>query len=132
VVIVVAPISEEVFFRGFFYGALRNRLGVVWATVISAALFGAIHITSSDTLPLIPVLALLGAILCLLYEKTGSLYPCIALHAVNNAIAYAVPEDAPDGAEYVSLALLPLMLAACLLAPRLAPGRQAAAGAGLP
>jgi membrane protease YdiL (CAAX protease family) len=51
---------------------------------------------------------------CLVYERTGSLYPVIALHALNNAIAFGVTvEDAS-----VSLVLGPLMLIACALLPR--------------
>ena len=52
---------------------------------------------------------------CLVFEKTGSLWPVIALHSFNNSIAYGVAvEDAG-----VSLVLGPLMLIACMTLPRL-------------
>ena len=51
---------------------------------------------------------------CLVYEQTGSLFPAIALHALNNAIAYAAQAD--GGA--VSLSSGPLMIADCALVPR--------------
>ncbi len=63
---------------------------------------------------ILPPLAALGVMFCLVLERTGSLYPVIALHALNNALAYGVAvEDAT-----VSLVLGPLMLLACVLAPR--------------
>ncbi len=86
-VCVLAPLVEEFFFRGFFYPALRNWRGVAPAAIITGLIFGLIHAGSSPVEALLP-LAVLGILLCLLYEKTGSLYPCIALHAVNNSLAF--------------------------------------------
>ena len=83
---VIAPLGEELFFRGYFFGSLRNWKGFLPAAIITGAVFGAIHIGSSPLGFTVP-LAFFGFGLCLLYEKTGSLYPCIALHAMNNAIA---------------------------------------------
>jgi membrane protease YdiL (CAAX protease family) len=116
-VIVVAPAAEEFFFRGFFYRALRSRFSVLVAAVIDGLLFGAIHydFSNSDILLILPPLALLGVLFCLIYEKTGSLYPAIAMHALNNAVAYAVQAEAWE----VSVVLCPLMIAGCVLAPRL-------------
>jgi membrane protease YdiL (CAAX protease family) len=85
-VTVIAPLGEELFFRGFFFGALRNWHGPVLAAVLTGALFGLIHAGSAPVGYLVP-LAIFGAGLCLLYELTGSLYPAIALHALNNSIA---------------------------------------------
>jgi membrane protease YdiL (CAAX protease family) len=118
-VICVAPFAEEFFFRGFFYKALRSKYSVIVAALIDGALFGVIHydFSGADALLILPPLAVLGFTFCLVYEKTGSLWPVIGLHAFNNAIAYGVAvEDAS-----VSLVLGPLMLVACMLLPRLAP-----------
>ena len=123
VVIVVAPIGEEFFFRGFFYRALRSRLGILAAAAIDGVVFGLIHFSGSDTLELIPVLAFLGFVFCLVYERTKTLYTVIALHAFNNSIAYGAEVDAA----WVSLVLGPLMLAGCAIAPRLLHPRSAAA-----
>lgn len=122
VVIAVAPVAEELFFRGFFYRALRTRLGVAAAALIDGALFGAIHFTGPATLELLPILTLLGVVFCLLYERTSSLYPVIALHAFNNSIAFSV---ATEGSAGVSLALGALVIAGTIVVPRVAPGRQA-------
>ena len=85
-VTVIAPLGEELFFRGFFYGALRNWRGPILAAILSGAVFGLVHAGSSPIGYLAP-LAFFGIGLCLLYEWTGSLYPPIALHALNNSIA---------------------------------------------
>ena len=91
-VTVIAPLGEELFFRGFFYGALRNWRGPILAAILTGAVFGLIHAGSSPVGYLMP-LAIFGAGLCLLYELTGSLYPAIALHALNNSIALGVNLD---------------------------------------
>jgi uncharacterized protein len=115
-IICVAPFCEEFFFRGFFYGALRTKFGVILAATIDGLLFGAIHFEGgTDGLLIIPPLAVLGFVFCLVYERTRSLYPVIALHSINNSLAYAVQAD--GGA--VSAVLGPVMVMVCVLAPRL-------------
>jgi membrane protease YdiL (CAAX protease family) len=88
----VAPIAEEVFFRGFLFPVLKARAGVVWGVVITGALFSVVHALGSPVEALV-VLFVLGAGLCLLYLRTGSLLPCIGLHALNNAISFAVTKE---------------------------------------
>ncbi|MGI9099611.1 MAG: CPBP family intramembrane glutamic endopeptidase [Solirubrobacteraceae bacterium] len=83
---VIAPLGEELFFRGYFFGALRNWRGVWPAAIATGVVFGAIHFGSAPVGFIVP-LALFGVGLCLLYHYSGSLYPCIALHALNNSIA---------------------------------------------
>jgi uncharacterized protein len=90
-VCVVAPMAEEFFFRGYFFGALRNWRGVWPAAVITGLVFGAIHAGSAPVGFLVP-LAFFGFLLCVIYDRTGSLYPCMALHCVNNSIAFGVGE----------------------------------------
>lgn len=85
---VVAPVCEELFFRGFLFGALR-RHGLVVATLVTGLAFGAAHVASAPIAFIVP-LAVLGMILCLIYERTRSLYPCMALHGLNNSIAFGV------------------------------------------
>jgi membrane protease YdiL (CAAX protease family) len=88
---VVAPLGEELFFRGYFFAALRNWKGWVPAAIITGLIFGAIHIGSAPIGLTVP-LAFFGFGLCVLYHKTGSLYPCIALHAMNNAVALGLTQ----------------------------------------
>jgi uncharacterized protein len=89
---VLAPICEEFLFRGFIFGALRNWRGPWIAAVITGVLFGAVHVGSAPAVDLVP-LGLLGVILCLIRQWVGSLYPCIALHALNNSIALGLNES---------------------------------------
>jgi CAAX protease family protein len=114
VVIVVAPVAEEFFFRGFFYRALRSRLGAIAAAAIDGLVFGLIHFTGSDTLELLPILGVLGFMFCLVYERTRTLYTVIGLHAFNNSIAYGAEADTVA----VSVIFGTTMLAACMFAPR--------------
>jgi membrane protease YdiL (CAAX protease family) len=89
---IVAPICEEFLFRGFIFGALRNWRGPVVGALITGLLFGAIHVGSAPVVDLVP-LALLGVLLCGLRQLTGSIYPGIALHSLNNAVALVVNAD---------------------------------------
>jgi uncharacterized protein len=90
-VTVVAPVAEEFFFRGYFYGSLRNWRGMWPAAIATGVVFGAIHGSSADAAFLLP-LAFFGFSLCLLYEKTGSLYPGIAVHCANNTVAFGATQ----------------------------------------
>jgi membrane protease YdiL (CAAX protease family) len=90
-VTVVAPICEELFFRGYFFNALKTWRGLWPAALITGLVFGGIHVGSAPAAYLVP-LAFFGFALCLLYQRTGSLYPCMALHALNNSLAFGVTE----------------------------------------
>jgi uncharacterized protein len=118
-IVCVAPVAEEFFFRGFFYRALRSRYSVLVAAAIDGALFGIIHYSGSgaDGLLILPPLAVLGFMFCLVYERTGSLFPVIALHSINNALAFGIQAEGWSA----SAVFGPLMLIACVLAPRLTP-----------
>jgi membrane protease YdiL (CAAX protease family) len=89
---VVAPICEELLFRGFMFAALRNWRGTIPAAIIAGLLFGGVHAGSAPAADLLP-LAALGFGLCLLYQRSGSLYPCFVAHALNNTIAFASLEN---------------------------------------
>jgi uncharacterized protein len=115
VVVVMAPIAEEFFFRGFCYRALRSKMNMWFAATIVGVVFGLIHFTGTDTLPILPSLAVLGFVFCIVYEVTGTLYSVIGLHALNNAIAWGVETDnAP-----VAIVFGVLMIAACFVLPRI-------------
>jgi membrane protease YdiL (CAAX protease family) len=85
---VVAPICEEFLFRGFMFTALREWHGTLTGALLDGILFGAVHIGSAPALDLVP-LAGLGFGLCLLYRHTGSLYPGILVHSLNNSVAFS-------------------------------------------
>ncbi len=96
-VCVIAPVAEEFFFRGFLFGVLSQWRISRWGTnagswvaaVIVGLLFGLAHTGSASPQYLIP-LGFLGFVLCLVRWRTRSLYPCMALHSLNNSLALGV------------------------------------------
>jgi membrane protease YdiL (CAAX protease family) len=84
-IVVAAPISEEVCFRGMLFGGLRTRLPRLVAALISAVVFGGLHALTGVSA--VPPLIAFGFILALLYERTGSILPGILLHMLNNSVA---------------------------------------------
>jgi membrane protease YdiL (CAAX protease family) len=91
IVCVCAPLAEEFLFRGYIFGALRSN-GLWVAALLTGLMFGLVHVLGSPIAFILP-LALLGAGLCLLREWTGSLYPGIVLHCVNNTLALGTNQD---------------------------------------
>ena len=79
--VVVAPFVEEILFRGYFFGMVRRRQGFFWAAAFSSIVFSAYHMNLYALVPL----ALVGWILCLIYERTGSLWYSMLWHAAFNA-----------------------------------------------
>jgi membrane protease YdiL (CAAX protease family) len=84
-IVVAAPVSEEVCFRGMLFGGLRERLPRLAAALVSAVVFGALHALTGVSA--VPPLIAFGFVLALLYEKTGSIVPGILLHMLNNSVA---------------------------------------------
>ena len=125
-VIVVAPVTEEFFFRGFFYRALRTRLRVWSAALIDVIVFGALHFESFDAALTLPVIAVFGVGVCLVYERTGSLFSVIAIHAAFNTFALASIGIRPG----IPITIGLLVIAACVIVPgRLGIGPSPFAGA---
>jgi uncharacterized protein len=115
---VVAPICEEFLFRGFVFTALRSWRGTWPAAVITGLLFGAVHAGSAPALDLVP-LAGLGFGLCVLYRYSGSLYPCIAAHSLNNSLAFAALEGWGWQAPVLMIAALATIALIVLMAKRI-------------
>ena len=84
--VVLAPIFEEALFRGVIFESVRSKSGAVSAILISAAIFGIVHLIPQQVINAFVI----GIILGYVYLKTGSLWPAILIHAMNNALAYIV------------------------------------------
>jgi len=84
-IVLAAPVSEEICFRGMLFGGLRERWPRIGAALLSGLIFGGLHATTGVTA--VPPLIFFGFALALLYEKTGSIVPGIILHMLNNSVA---------------------------------------------
>ena len=82
--VVIAPIAEEVLFRGYLYGKLRRAVPLWAAILVTSALFAAVHgqwNVAVDTF-------ILSVFMCGLREVTGSIWAGILLHMIKNGVAY--------------------------------------------
>ncbi|SDD76274.1 CPBP family intramembrane glutamic endopeptidase [Glycomyces harbinensis] len=84
---VLTPLGEEAFFRGVVANALLHRYRAWIAVVASAAFFALAHGVN----PILPVAFVVGVLTALLLRWSGSIWPGVLLHGVNNAIALLVP-----------------------------------------
>jgi membrane protease YdiL (CAAX protease family) len=87
-VVCVAPVVEELVFRGVLLSGLASRMRIGWAIVASAVIFGCLHLPDFKFAwyP-VPALILLGLVLAWLRVRTRSLWPSITMHATNNLVA---------------------------------------------
>lgn len=90
---IVAPIAEELFFRGMLYPVLRQRWSVHWAIVINALLFALIHFIPI----LLPGLFFVGLVLAWVRERTDSVIPGILLHCLQNGLVVLAIYAASQG-----------------------------------
>lgn len=81
--VIVAPLVEETFFRGFLFQGFRQRYGWVAALLLSSGIFAASHL---DPVSFIPTFVL-GAVLGYVYHRSNSLWTSIILHFLNNGFA---------------------------------------------
>ena len=77
---IIGPVIEELFFRGFLYGALKKYIGIFWAMTATAAVFAALHAHMAGFFPIMA----LGMLLAYIYEKTGTLVSSITVHMIHN------------------------------------------------
>jgi membrane protease YdiL (CAAX protease family) len=90
--VVVAPVVEELLFRGLLLQGLMLRIGFWPAALLSSVAFGVLHMASLDAAGAALALAtgVMGLGLCVLARRTGRLGPGIAVHALRNALAIAL------------------------------------------
>ena len=85
-VAILAPLIEEILFRGYLQTALAERMNHHVAIWLAALIFAIIHLQPMA----IPALMILGAAFGYIYHRTGSLKTCIVLHMLNNGLALAI------------------------------------------
>jgi hypothetical protein len=81
--VLVAPLVEEIFFRGFLFQGFRQRYGWIPALALSSVIFAAAHL---DPVSFIPTFVL-GAVMAYVYHRSNSIWPGILLHFLNNGFA---------------------------------------------
>ncbi len=85
-IILVGPLAEELFFRGFIYRWVRERLSFLKASILSSLFFAFLHKTPQEFL----ALSVLGVALCYLYEKTQNILTPVAFHILHNALTLSL------------------------------------------
>lgn len=84
--VVLAPLVEELLFRGVLYQALRRNMRTGNAAFLSALVFALMHFNPALFVPYM----LMGVVFALVYERSGSLLPTILVHACNNGIILVI------------------------------------------
>ncbi|QJE96615.1 CPBP family intramembrane glutamic endopeptidase [Luteolibacter luteus] len=99
--VIIAPLTEEVVFRGYLYPAAKRFCGAYGAMIFSSLVFAAAHANAMALLPLF----ILAMLLCLIYELTGSIWATISVHFLFNLatvtlqllVKYGIIDAPPPG-----------------------------------
>jgi len=102
-VVIMAPVCEEIFFRGYMQSRLSARLGPVWAILITSVFFGFMHLDLVHSVQTF----FLGIVLGYIAWRSGSIVPAIVAHFVNNLFAYLA---APVESWWFYVALVPFFV----------------------
>lgn len=89
--VILPPIAEELLFRGYLFGRLREKFGFWLSAVIVSIVFGVVHMQWNVAVDV----AILSLFLCYLRERTGSIWASIVLHSIKNGVAYFLLFIAP-------------------------------------
>ncbi len=86
VLVVLAPLVEEVVFRGFLFGRLRKKTNFFVSAFLTSLAFAVVHLQLNVGIDVF----VLSIILCYLREKTGAIWASVCVHMMKNALAFAV------------------------------------------
>lgn len=86
VVILMAPVLEEIFFRGFLLRTLTDKVGIFFGSILSAAVFAIVHFPWQSIIPIF----ILGLIINSIVIRTKSIIPSIVFHVFNNGIVFTI------------------------------------------
>jgi membrane protease YdiL (CAAX protease family) len=100
-IVIGAPVTEEIFFRGFLFGGTRRLTGFVAAALITGFLFSLAHYNLGLIIPFTAI----GALLAIAYQRSGSLFVSIGAHFLFNLVSFSilafVPEARPESGNAV-------------------------------
>jgi membrane protease YdiL (CAAX protease family) len=114
---VVSPVVEGVFFQGLLFRCFRNRFALLPASAMIGVMFALVH--TEYALAVLPELAVYGALACVLYEYTGSLFPAIAINLYLDAGGFEQALTGTAAIVFWSFVLLVVVLLARSLRWRL-------------
>ena len=89
ILVIVAPVVEEIIFRGYLFAKVRARSSFFVTTLVVSLLFGIAHYDWNGGWVFVLVTGLLSVVLCLTREVSKSIYPAIIIHMINNGLAFA-------------------------------------------
>ena len=89
--VVLAPVFEEIIFRGYLFGSLRRRHRFLTVSIITSLVFAAVHMQFNVGIDVF----VMSLVMCYVRERLGSLWPAILIHAFKNGFAYIVLFIAP-------------------------------------
>lgn len=107
--VILAPLMEELIFRGYLYGRLRTKMSALPAIVLVSVLFGVMHGQWNVGI----VVGVMSVILCIAREMTGTIYAGILMHMIRNGVAFYMLYINPMGLAgfgVVMPALLPFLI----------------------
>ena len=84
--VVIAPLAEEILFRGYLYGKLKSYVPALWAAAATSLLFGLVHLQWNVAIDVF----VLSMFLCGLRSITGNIWAGILVHSMKNAVAYFI------------------------------------------
>jgi uncharacterized protein len=87
--VVIAPIIEEIVFRGALFPAIKRRYGLTAGIVLSSLVFTLVHMNPIQMISVLP----LGIYLAIMYHRTGSIYPGMILHATWNLMVLLIAQQ---------------------------------------
>ena len=107
--VILAPVAEELIFRGLMFKRTESLLGFWPAALISAAVFGIYHLNLAQGI----YAFLFGILFCLVYRRFGNLSACIFMHVCANLLSVILEFS---GADYGRIWIYIVVMAGCLLA----------------
>ena len=113
VMVVLAPLAEELLYRGYLYGKLRQISSAIVTVLVTSVAFGAAHLWTGGDGPLQWAVAIdtmiLSVMLCVLREYTGAIWAGTLVHMIKNGLAFYLLFINPDIIDQIRSAILPLL-----------------------
>jgi membrane protease YdiL (CAAX protease family) len=90
--VILPPLTEELLFRGYLFGALRQKISFAPSMILTSLIFAIVHLKLNVGVDVF----CLSLVLCYLREKTGTIWAGVILHMLKNSIAFYLLFIRPD------------------------------------